>query len=83
MCDAWTRRTLKANPFLATNLSTAYLKAMPVKQTIPHNYGIFFITITCHKWLSLIEQTTGYDAEYKWFDHLKSKGHCLAGYYHA
>jgi hypothetical protein len=53
---------------------------MPVKQTIPYNYGIFFITTTCHNWLPLIEQTNGYDAVYKWFDHLKGKGHFIIGY---
>ena len=53
---------------------------MAVKQTIPYNHGIFFITITCHKWISLIEQTNSYDAVYKWFDYLKSKGHYIVGY---
>src|SRR5215216_3205778 len=53
---------------------------MPVKQTIPYNYGIFFITATCHNWLPLIDQTNSYDAIYKWFDHLKSKGHYIIGY---
>ena len=53
---------------------------MPVKQTIPYNHGIFFITITCHKWLPLIGQTNSYEAVYKWFEYLKSKGHFIAGY---
>ena len=53
---------------------------MPVKRAIPYNYGIFFITITCHNWLPLIEQTNGYTAVYKWFDHLKSEGHYIIGY---
>jgi REP element-mobilizing transposase RayT len=53
---------------------------MAVKQTIPYNHGIFFITITCHKWIPLIEQTNSYDAVYKWFDYLKSKGHYIVGY---
>jgi REP element-mobilizing transposase RayT len=53
---------------------------MPVKQTISYNYGIFFITTTCHNWLPLIKQTNSYDAVYKWFDHLKSKGHYIVGY---
>ena len=53
---------------------------MPVKQPIPYNYGIFFITATCHDWLPLIEQTNSYDSVYKWFDHLKSKGHYVVGY---
>ena len=53
---------------------------MPVKQTIPYNSGIFFITFTCHQWLSLIEKTNGYDIVYNWFDHLKSKGHYINGF---
>ncbi|MEO6733162.1 MAG: hypothetical protein ABIN01_18195 [Ferruginibacter sp.] len=53
---------------------------MPVKRTIPHNSGMFFITFTCHKWLSLIDTINGYDIIYKWFDHLKSKGHFINGY---
>jgi hypothetical protein len=53
---------------------------MAVKQTIPYNHGIFFITITCHKWMPLIEKTNSYDAVYNWFDHLKSKGHYFVGY---
>ncbi len=53
---------------------------MPVKQPIPHNSGIFFITFTCHNWLPLIEITNGYDIIYNWFDHLKSKGHFINGF---
>ena len=53
---------------------------MAVKQTIPYNHGIFFITITCHRWIPLIEKTSSYDAVYNWFDHLKNKGHYIIGY---
>jgi REP element-mobilizing transposase RayT len=53
---------------------------MPVKQTIPYNSGIFFITFTCHQWLPLIAKTNGYDFVYNWLDHLKSKGHFINGY---
>lgn len=53
---------------------------MPVKQTIPYNEGIFFVTFTCHKWMSLIEYTNSYDLVYKWFDYLKAKGHYITGY---
>ena len=53
---------------------------MPVKQTIPYNSGIFFITFTCHQWLPLIDKTNGYDIVYNWFDHLKSKGHYINGF---
>jgi REP element-mobilizing transposase RayT len=53
---------------------------VPVKQTIPYNFGTFFITFTCHKWLPLINQVKGYDIIYNWFNHLKSKGHHINGY---
>lgn len=53
---------------------------MPVKQNIPYQDGIYFITITCYRWLPLIEQTSGYDAVYKWFDYLKKEGHYITGY---
>jgi REP element-mobilizing transposase RayT len=53
---------------------------MPVKQTIPHNSGTFFITFTCHQWLPLIDKIKGFDIVYNWFDHLKGKGHYINGY---
>lgn len=53
---------------------------MPVKRQITEADGIFFITFTCHQWKPLIGITNGYDLVYNWFDHLKSKGHFIAGY---
>jgi REP element-mobilizing transposase RayT len=53
---------------------------MPVKNTIPYTQGVFSITITCYKWLPLIEKINGYDIVYKWFDYLKNKGHYIIGY---
>jgi len=53
---------------------------MPVKLTITHNSGMFFITFTCCQWLSLIDKVNGFDIIYKWIDHLKSKGHFINGY---
>lgn len=53
---------------------------MPVKQTVPYNHGIFFITFTCYQWLSLKDKVKGYDIVYRWFDHLKSSGHFINGY---
>ncbi|MDQ3842814.1 MAG: hypothetical protein M3342_02195 [Bacteroidota bacterium] len=53
---------------------------MPVKQALPYNDGLYFITFTCCGWLPLIELTQGYDLVYKWFDYLKSKGHYVTGY---
>ena len=42
--------------------------------------GIFFITITCYSWISLLQITNTYDAVYKWFDWLKKERHYVAGY---
>jgi hypothetical protein len=42
--------------------------------------GIYFITITCYKWISLLQVTNAYDAVYKWFDYLKEKGHYITEY---
>jgi len=53
---------------------------MPVKRQITEPDGVYFITFTCHQWMPLIEQTKSYDLVYNWFDHLKSKGHYIAGY---
>ena len=53
---------------------------MPVKSKIPYTEGIFFITFTCYQWLPLFEITDGYDLVYKWFDHLKERGHYIIGY---
>ena len=53
---------------------------MPVKRTIPYTSGMFFITFTCHGWLSLIDRVDGYTIIYNWFDHLKEKGHFINGY---
>ncbi len=53
---------------------------MSTKRQIPYNDGVYFITFTCYKWLSLFELTNGYDIVYKWFDYLKSKGHHIVGY---
>ena len=53
---------------------------MPVRKDIPYNEGMFFITFTCYKWVSLIEQTNSYDLVYGWFDYLKEQNHRIAGY---
>jgi REP element-mobilizing transposase RayT len=53
---------------------------MPVKRQITEPDGVYFITFTCIHWLPLIEQTNSYDLVYKWFDHLKGKGHYISGY---
>ncbi|MBL7874512.1 MAG: transposase [Cyclobacteriaceae bacterium] len=53
---------------------------MSVRREIPEYDGIYFITITCSHWLHLFERSSGYAEVYKWFDHLKSKGHFIIGY---
>jgi REP element-mobilizing transposase RayT len=52
---------------------------MALHQTIK-TAGIYFITFTCHKWISLIEQAKAYDLIYKWFDILNRQGHTITGY---
>jgi REP element-mobilizing transposase RayT len=51
-----------------------------VRRQIPENDGVYFITFTCARWLHLFELANAYDVVYKWFDHLKSKGHYIVGY---
>ena len=53
---------------------------MSVRKAITEFDGIYFITITCGHWLNLFELSAGYEEVYKWFDHLKSKGHYIVGY---
>ena len=53
---------------------------MPVRTTIHGSEDTLFITFTCFRRLPLIEITNSYDLVYKWFDHLKSKGHFVTGY---
>ena len=53
---------------------------MSVRKAITEFDGIYFITITCSHWLNLFELSAGYEEVYKWFDHLKSKGHYIVGY---
>ena len=42
--------------------------------------GIYFITITCFKWLPLFTIADSYDAVYKWFHYLKLNSHYITGY---
>jgi putative transposase len=53
---------------------------MAIKRQIPHNYGMYFLTITCYKWLPLFQLTSGCEIIYKWFDYLKQQGHFITGY---
>lgn len=65
---------------LCKTCGNGILLHMPVKRTIPYTEGIFSITFTCTRWLSLIEKVNGYDIIYNWFDYLKNKGHFIIGY---
>ena len=53
---------------------------MSVRKKIDQSDGIFFITITCARWLQLYKITNGYHAVYKWFDYLKENGHHIVCY---
>ena len=53
---------------------------MSVRREITEYSGIYFITITCSRWLQLFEIGNAYDEVYKWFDHLKGQGHYIVGY---
>jgi hypothetical protein len=53
---------------------------MPVRTNIHGNDGIYFITITCARWLPLFEKVQGYDIVYNWFNYLKASGHYVTGY---
>ncbi len=53
---------------------------MPKHRNIPYTEGIFSITLTCARWLPIIEKINGYDIVYKCFDYLKSQGHFICGY---
>jgi|SRR5665647_1887547 len=53
---------------------------MSVKLKIAEPDGIYFITITCFKWLPLFNIAGSYDAVYKWFHYLKLNNHFITGY---
>ena len=53
---------------------------MSVKLKIAEPDGIYFITITCFKWLPLFNIAGSYDAVYKWFQYLKVNNHFITGY---
>lgn len=53
---------------------------MTVKRKIEESSAIYFITITCYQWISLLETLNAYDAVYRQFDILKSEGHSITGY---
>jgi REP element-mobilizing transposase RayT len=48
---------------------------MSARHQIPYMSGMFFITITCARWLPLFEKYNLYSVVYAWFDYLKRMGH--------
>jgi REP element-mobilizing transposase RayT len=48
---------------------------MSVRHQIPYKSGMFYITITCARWLPLFEKYDLYSVVYDWFDYLKRIGH--------
>jgi len=53
---------------------------MTVRKAIAEREGLYFITITCARWLPLFQLTEGYDIVYTWFDYLKRNSHFIVGY---
>jgi REP element-mobilizing transposase RayT len=53
---------------------------MSVRKQITDYEGIYFITFTCYKWLSLIDKVNGYEIVYQQFDYLKQQGHYIVSY---
>jgi putative transposase len=53
---------------------------MAVRREIIEYSDIYFITVTCSRWIRLFEIANAYGEEYKWFDQLKGQGHYILGY---
>jgi len=53
---------------------------MAVRKEISAYHGVYFVTLTCCRWISLFEIGNAYKAVYKWFDCLKGAGHFILGY---
>jgi len=82
---AGTRRCTRISSYTTHILHCIFLLEalsfrMPVRQSIPYSDGLYFLTLTCYRWLPLIEETNSYDAVYNWFHYLKSKSHHVTGY---
>lgn len=53
---------------------------MSVRRVIQDQEGLYYITITCSRWLPLFKQLNAYQTVYNWFDYLKGKGHYIVAY---
>lgn len=52
---------------------------MSVRKRVAETEGVYFVTITCYRWLPLLE-INGYDIVYQQFDYLRKCGHYIIGY---
>ena len=43
-------------------------------------HEVYFCTVTCYKWLPLVEEAQAYSSVYRWFNHLKNDGCKVLGY---
>ncbi len=66
--------------YTITSLDLLLIFGMTVRRKICEPDGIYFVTITCYRWLYLFDIIDGYDIIYKQFDYLKKEGHYLSGY---
>ena len=53
---------------------------MSLHQQHDETHQVYFCTITCYKWLPLFEESNGFHAVYKWFEHLKKDGCYVSAY---
>ena len=53
---------------------------MAVRRAIAEPDGVYFITITCMRWLPLFKMLDAWQVVYNWFDQLKKEGHFVIGY---
>lgn len=44
------------------------------------SHQVYFCTVTCYKWLPLIEEANVYTSVYRWFEYLKRDGCKVIGY---
>jgi REP element-mobilizing transposase RayT len=54
--------------------------AMSLHTDHPDLFEVYFCTVTCFKWLPLIEEANAYKSVYRWFSFLKHDGCKLLGY---
>jgi REP element-mobilizing transposase RayT len=65
--------------YLHSPTGEAIFRGMSVHLPVNTN-GIYFLTFTCYRWLSLIELAAAYDEVYRFFGLLNNSGHQVLGY---